>query len=446
MTAATMKESVCAAIDHRAQEIIEIGNRILGNPELGYHEHKTAKLVAERFEKLGVAYEQGLGVTGVKASLNLDSEGPTIAVLGELDALVCPTHPHADPATGAAHTCGHNAQIAMMLGVGMGLVESGVLSDLAGRVVLLAVPAEEYVDIEGRRTLREDGKIEFFGGKAELIRSGVFDDIDAAMMLHAMPRVAERKFAVGGTSNGFLAKAIRFRGVASHAGARPEAGVNALNAATLGILGVHAQRETFRDEDAIRVHFVVTKGGDLVNIIPDDVALELFVRGKTLESILDAAGKVDRALRGGAAMVGASVEIEDLPGYLPLLQDAALVDCFYANAEELVGTGNVWRSADIAASTDMGDVSHLIPAIHPVGGGYDGMTHNGSFSIVDEEMAYVMPAKALAMTVIDLLSDGGALAKRVIDAFEPKLTKDEYLSYLRGGGLPEKEGVHDRKG
>ncbi|MCK4513404.1 amidohydrolase [bacterium] len=441
MNTTSWKKQVCAAIDRRSQEIIGIGNKILAKPEVGYNEHKTSELVAEHFRRLGAEYQDGLGITGVKAYLETDNQGPTVAVLGELDALVCPMHPHADPTTGAAHTCGHNAQIAMMLGVGMGLVDSGVLADLAGCVVLLAVPAEEYVDIENRRVLREDGTIEFFGGKAELVRNGVFDDIDMAMILHAMPGVSERRFAVGGTCNGFLAKAIRFRGVASHAGARPEAGINALNAAALGILGVHAQRETFRDEDAIRVHFVMTKGGDLVNIVPDDVTMELFVRGKTLESILDAAKKVDRALQGGATMVGATVEIEDLPGYLPLLQDKTLADCFFANAEVLVGKDNVWRGGHMAASTDMGDISHLIPAIHPAGGGYAGMAHNETFAIVDEEMAYVTPAKALAMTVVDLLTDGAALAQQTIDDFSPTLTKAEYLTYLRGGELKEQNAA-----
>ena len=167
--------------------------------------------------------------------------------------------------------------------------------------------------------------------------------------------------------------------------------------------------------------------------------MELFVRGKTLESILDAAEKVDRALQGGAAMVGATVEIEDYPGYLPLVQDPILNECFLANAEELVGTDNVFRSGHMKASTDTGDVSRLIPVVHPSGGGFAGTLHNESFSVVDEEMAYVLPAKALAMTVVDLLCDGATVAQRALDAFTPTLTKDEYLNYLRGGGLPEKK-------
>ncbi len=440
MTAQVLKQKVCDAIDARAQEIIEIGRHILAHPEVGYHEEETSRLVTEQFAKLGGPIQKGLGITGVKTYLEPHGSGPTVAVLGELDGLICPTHPHADPRTGAAHTCGHNAQIAMMLGVGMGLVDSGILPQLAGRIALLAVPAEEYVDIEDRAALRREGKIEFYGGKAQLVKEGAFDDIDAAMILHSMPGVAERRFAVGGSCNGFLAKAIRFRGTASHAGARPEHGTNALNAAALGILGVHAQRETFRDEDVIRVHFVMTKGGDLVNIVPDDVRLELFVRGKTLEGILDAARKVDRALQGAATMIGATVEIEDLPGYLPLLQDKVLADSFHANAISLTGENSVWRGGHMAASTDMGDISHLIPSIHPSGGGYAGMIHNETFSIVDEEMAYVTPAKALAMTVVDLLTDDGVLAKRVIREFVPRLTKDEYLGYLRGEGLPKKDG------
>jgi metal-dependent amidase/aminoacylase/carboxypeptidase family protein len=168
-------------------------------------------------------------VTGVRADLDSGRPGPALAVLGELDGLIAFGHPHADPETGAAHMCGHNAQIATMLGVGMALVDTGAMEALAGRVVLFAVPAEEYVDLEYRARLHDEGRIEFFGGKPELVRLGHFDDVDMAMMVHASANTPERRVRVGATTNGFVAKTIRFRGKASHAGSRPDLGINALN-------------------------------------------------------------------------------------------------------------------------------------------------------------------------------------------------------------------------
>lgn len=435
MDKAKLKKQVCQSIDQRAQDIIAIGRELLHTPELGFKETKSAAYVAKVLRSLGLQPRKGLALTGVKAVLKGSAPGPSVAVIGELDALFGYGHPDANSRTGAVHNCGHNAQLAAMLGVGMGLVDAGAMDHLAGQVVFLAVPAEEYVEIEYRETLRQAGKIEFLGGKSELVRLGAFDDIDMAMLVHALPNVPEHKFVVGGTMNGFIAKRVRFLGKAAHAGARPDQGVNALNAAALAIMGIHTQRETFREEESVRVHFIMTKGGDLVNIVPEDVRMEMFVRAKSLESIRKASTKVDRALRGAAAMVGAEVEIDDLVGYLPLLQDEMLVSVFRENALTLVGEDNVRPGRHVTASTDAGDLSHLMPVVHPSGGGYEGITHGEDFCVVDEEMAYVTPAKAMAMTAIDLLYEDAAFGRRVLQIHEPQMTKDEYLSYLRGEDL-----------
>ena len=241
-----------------------------------------------------------------------------------------------------------------MLGVAMALVDSGAMDALAGRVVLFAVPAEEYVDLEYRARLRDEGRIAFFGGKPELVRLGHFDDVDLAMMVHASANTPERRIRVGGTTNGFAAKTIKFRGKASHAGARPDLGINALNAAALAIMGINAQRETFRDEDAVRVHHILTAGGDSVNVVPDDVRMELFARGRSLEAIRDAASKVSRAVTGAAQMVGAEVEILDLPGYLPLVEEQVMAAAFRENAARVLGPDQVLPGSHVAASTDMG--------------------------------------------------------------------------------------------
>jgi amidohydrolase len=432
MDKASLKARVCAAIDERSAELVDLGRQLQATPELGYKEFESAALVAQAFDRLSLAYREGLALTGIKAELAGASAGPGVAVLGELDALLCHGHPDADSQTGATHTCGHHAQVAAMVGVGIGLLDAGAMAQLAGRVILFAVPAEEYVELEYRSSLRNAGKIEFLGGKPELVRLGEFDDVDLAMLVHSMANVPARAFAVGGSMNGFLAKVVHFAGRAAHAGARPDLGANALNAAALAIMGIHAQRETFREEDTIRVHFIMSKGGDLVNVVPDDVRLELFVRARSLESIMETSGKVDRALQGGATMVGAAVDIEDLPGYLPLVQDRLLAETFRENAKALVGTDGVWPGGHVTACTDMGDLSHLMPVVQPGGGGYQGLNHSVDFRVADEEMAYVVPAKAMAMTVVDLLYEDAELGRRVVDEFEPKMTKAEYLAYLRG--------------
>src|SRR5438105_1129763 len=148
---ALLKQAVCRAIDARRDEIVELGRAIFSTPELGYKEFRTARMVEDRLRRLGVRHlETGLGLSGVKAILQGGSAGPTVAILAELDSLLSWEHPHHDKQTGAAHACGHNAQVAAMLGAAAGLVESGVLASLAGRVALIAVPAEEFVEIEHR--------------------------------------------------------------------------------------------------------------------------------------------------------------------------------------------------------------------------------------------------------------------------------------------------------
>lgn len=426
----TLKERVCQAIDRRAQEIIALGDHMFSHPELGYKEKLAAQLVDEKFAALGLSYRSGLAVTGLKARIPGRAHRLSVAVLGELDAVVCHDHPHADPITGAAHCCGHNAQTAMMVGVAMGLVDSGVMTELDGDVVMMAVPAEEYVELDYRQKLRRNGQIKFLGGKQELIYLGEFDDIDLAMMCHSESETPGRIVRVPGAgvgSNGFVGKAIRYIGQEAHAGGAPHAGVNALNAAMLGLMAIHANRETFKDADAIRVHPIITKGGDLVNIIPADVKIETYVRGRSIEAVMDASQKVNRALRAGAMAVGAEVVIDEIPGYLPLFNDQNMAALFHENAVQLLGEDNVQPANFMSGSTDMGDVTHILPGLHPMIGGVAGRGHARDYQMVDPEMAYVIPAKIMAMTVIDLLHDGAAAGLRVKQEFQPKMTKEQYL-------------------
>jgi metal-dependent amidase/aminoacylase/carboxypeptidase family protein len=318
-----------------------------------------------------------------------------------------------------------------MLGAAMGLVGAEAERHLTGRVRFLGCPAEEYLEIEYRLGLVQEGKISFLGGKQELIKIGYFDDVDAAMMVHAYSDRAEPGFLLNATGNGFMAKFVRYEGRPSHAGGEPHLGINALNAACIGIMAVHAQRETFQDKDAIRVHPIITKGGDVVNVVPADVRLETYVRGKGLDAILDASQKVDRALRAGGDAVGARTVITNIPGYLPLFQDPTLTDIAARNGRALLGEKGAQEAGFMGGSFDVGDLSHLIPLVHPFVTGTRGHIHTTGFCITDYEAAVVLPAKLMAACVIDLLADGATGARQVKQGFTPRLTKAQYLDLLQ---------------
>ena len=185
---------------------------------------------------------------------------------------------------------------------------------------MMAVPAEEYIEIEYRDGLRRDGKIEFLGGKPELVKLGEFDDVDLAMMVHTTSNSYEQQICMSGTNNGTVAKKIQFIGKGAHAGGSPHLGINALNAATLALSAIHYNRETFRDEDTIRVHPIMTKGGEAVSAVPSDIRMETFVRGRTLEAITDAGpqGEPGPASRGdGRGSPGQDSDHPRLPAVVP---------------------------------------------------------------------------------------------------------------------------------
>ena len=432
-TSADLKERIAAVVESHRDDIVEIGETIMRNPELGFKEFETAALVQRKFDELELDYRAGLARTGVKARIDTGRPGPTLALIGELDALTVAGHPQENPETHAAHACGHNAQIAGLIGAAATLSDPAILRDLSGSIVLFAVPAEEYVEVEYRHGLVQAGELEFLGGKPELIARGEFDDVDLAMMIHTHSRPDENGMAaVTASNNGCVVKQIRYLGKAAHAGGAPHLGINALYAAHIGLAAINAVRETFRDDDAIRVHPIITRGGDLVNVIPADVTLETYVRGKTTDAIDAAAVKVDRALKAGALALGAEVEIITLPGYLPLVNDGDLAELFMANQRVVHGEPQVRRQGHRTGSTDMGDVSHIMPALHPSMAGAVGSNHAVDWAIADPQMAYLEPAKALAWMAADLLGNGAQEARRVLDNFQPRMSKSEYLEYQRG--------------
>ncbi len=432
MTKEELKAALCAAIEKRLEDIRAIGMSIAEEPELGYKEVKTSAKVQEAFDRLGIAYETGFGVTGVKARLAGAGHRRTVALLGELDAIVCREHPMSDPVTGAAHCCGHNVQIANLVAVAMAVKDVDAMKYLGGDLVLFAVPAEEYVEIEYRNKLREEKKIEFLGGKAQIIAEGGFDDVDMALQMHVDPAThPEGNFQVGNTSNGFIGKLITYRGKAAHAAGAPDKGVNALNACMMGVMGVNAIRETFREDDCVRFHPIINSGGDLVNVIPDYVKMESYVRASNLPAMKDVNARINRALQAGAMALGAECDIHDLAGYLPMKPDENFRAVLRANAQKIFGAEFVTEGEHAAGSTDMGDVSHLMPVVHPWVGCVSGVLHGANYRLTDEKTAFTKTPQVLASTIVDLLWDDAAEAERICSAHKPELTKAEYLEYMR---------------
>ncbi len=428
-----IKQKLYDAIDKDKEQIIAIAEEILKNPELGYFEEKTSALIRKTFDDLEITYEYPLALTGVKATLDTKKKGPNVCIIGEMDSLICKGHPY-EGFNGEAHACGHHAQVAAMLGAAIGLKKSGVWRELCGKITFMAVPAEEFIDLSSRKALKEQEKISYFGGKQQLVYEGAFRDVDIVMMIHAQTEASETKFYSRTSNLGFMAKTVTFRGKAAH-GSRPDEGVNALNAAALAILGIHSNRDTFTEEEHIRIHPIITKGGDVVNSVPDEVCMETYVRGASFDAIRKGNEAVNRAVQGASQMIGTEVFIEDMLGFLPLKECDAVNDVMDEVAKEVLGENTLIHGVPAVGSSDIGDISSMIPTVQPSIGGFSGTIHSKDFLVSAPEVAYIGAAKILAATIVELLTNHAAKATKVIENFTPLFTQDEYIAYLKQGRI-----------
>jgi metal-dependent amidase/aminoacylase/carboxypeptidase family protein len=207
--------------------------------------------------------------------------------------------------------------------------------------------------------------------------------------------------------------------------------INALQAAMVALNALNTQRETLRNEDTIRLHGILTRGGASVNAVPAEVRYEGRVRGRNAEVIADANLKMDRCLRAGALAMGAKVHIVTIPGYLPMLNNQPMLEVFTRNAARLVGESNVATHAPTrnrGGSTDMGDLSQIMPVIHPYTTAATGTGHGADYIIQDYVQAVVQPATAMALTVIDLLAGEAEKAREILATSPPPMSKRQYLA------------------
>ena len=389
------------------------------NPETGYVEYKTSEYMAEKFIELGYELTFAGNIPGFYTVLDTGKPGPTLLVFAELDSLAIESHPDCDRATKAVHACGHHIQCASLLGVAAVLKDMQKEGLLGGKIKLCVVPAEEGIVVEQIEDFKRQGIIKYVSGKQEFMYRGFFDDCDLAFMIHTRTAKSNKnvRLVLPKGSNGVIRKVIKFMGKSSHAGIAPENGINALYSANLALNAINALRETFKDGEHLRVHPIISNGGLAVNAIPDEVIVESFVRGAKMETIKELNEKVNRALSGCAVAMGAKVHVRDRVGSEPLYDNADMQNLTLEAVDEIFGEGSVYISDEWSGgSTDMGDISTVMPALHGyIVGGVEGSLHGSDFKVVDVDKACVDSTKMQVALIKKLMENDAVKAKEIVE-------------------------------
>jgi amidohydrolase len=382
-----LKERVIAEVEARRDELIQMADRIHAQPEIAFEEFESAALLSNRLEEDGFAVERGVAGLGTAfvATAEGQGDGPTVAILAEYDAL-----------PGLGHACGHN--LIGTAAVGAGLAMKAILPELAGTIQVIGTPGEEGG-----------------GGKVIMVDAGVFDGVDAAMMIHPSSKNLTRR-----TSLTSYKIQIEFFGKPAHAAAKPDEGINALEALILTYNGINALRQHLRDD--ARVHGIITHGGDAPNIVPEYTAARFYVRAAEVPYTLEVIEKIRGCAEGAALASGARLVFSEYaPHYHNRLPNQKMYDLAEANMAAL--------GLELAApdermgSSDMGNVSQVVPSIHPyVAIGPEEMGgHTAEFCAASGSPAghegMIKGAKLMAMTAVDLLAEPAnlAVAKRAFD-------------------------------
>ena len=424
------QQQIVKNVDKYRQDILDAERWIWQQPEVGYTEWQTNAYLLEKFRSYGYEPVEAGDIPGFYVDIDTGRPGPCLAIMGELDALDIANHP--ESVNGMTHCCGHNCQCAEMVGIAAALKEPGALDGLCGKIRLMLVPAEEMIQLEFRKGLIDEGKIKYLGGKPEFMRRGYFDGVDLSLMVHT-DNNNDYDFTCQDGFNGIIAKILTYKGRSSHAGGSPEDGINAQYAATLGLDGCNALRETFRDEDHIRFHPILKGVKSAVNIIPDEMRIESYTRGKGLYAYVRANRKLNRALAAGAVALGAQLHICDMPGYATEYHDHMFMDLCQKCCEDLSGKEKVKfdHNAWSKGSSDFGDLTMVMPGVQFYANGHTGLGHGIDFCVADPERACVNPAKAELFIADALLSDGAAKAKEILAQYEPPFASiREYLDFI----------------
>ena len=380
---ASVKDRLAQEVDKRAEVLIDASHQIHAHPELCYEEHfahdiLTGLLDAEKIDVRRHAFDLETAFIA-----RAGTEGPTIAVLCEYDAL-----------PGIGHACGHN--IIGTAGLGAGVAAAVLAEEVGGRVVILGTPAEEGG-----------------GGKELLAQRGALEGVDAAMMVHPAGADLARMDVIA-----IHQMKVQYHGQAAHAAAFPHKGRNALDAAVLGYMNVAALRQHIKPNE--RIHGIISNGGDKPNIVPQFAAAEWYVRSPTLKSLERLKPRFVACLEAGAHAAGCEMEIDwQDPAYADMVDNRTMLDLYKANAATTGRTliDSTEGGPQVVGSTDMGNVSYVVPSIHPmikVAPPHLSI-HTPEFTeytaSADGDAAVLDGAKAMAMTVADLWLQPDLLAQ-----------------------------------
>ena len=377
-----VKAAAEARIDSSATRLIRLSHRIHAHPEVAWNEHQASAWVADELADLGFSVQRNLCDLPTAFAATIGTGRLHLGVFAEYDAL---------PNLG--HACGHNIIAAIAVGVGLALAP--IAEFLDATVSVFGTPAEEGG-----------------GGKIELLDRGAFDGLHAAMMVHPGPLDVARAepYAVSHSK-------IGYRGKASHAAAYPERGVNAADAFTVAQVAIGLLRQQL--DSKARVHGIITSGGEAPNAIPEVTHGRWYVRAGSLVDLAELEEKVFRCFEAGALATGCSLEIEaESKPYAEFKNNELLLERYVANATRL-GRQFVGSGSDMGmnrASTDMGNVSQRLPAIHPYIGidSLPAVNHQKEFAAhcitPAADRAVIDAAKAVAGMCIDIAGDQASRA------------------------------------
>ena len=371
---AQVKQQVCADIDSRSADLISISHEIHAHPELNFEEKFAHDILTQYIADSKLKVNRGAFELDTAFDVSVrGGDGPTVAVICEYDAL-----------PGIGHACGHN--IIATAGLGAGVALSAVAELCGGNLRLMGTPAEEGG-----------------GGKVEMARKGAFKNIDAAMMIHPSDRDLARMNAIA-----IQQLFVRFAGLAAHAAVSPDKGKNALDAAVLGYMNVAAMRQHIRPTE--RVHGIFTKAGEKPNIVPREAEMDWYVRSDTIETLQPLKARIAKCLEAGAMAADCTISFDwQKNTYADLVDNLPLLTSYVQNSAQLgrdlttdllPGTGG--------GSTDMGNLSYLVPSIHPMlqVAPHGVSLHSAQFAEFtaskDADKAVLDGAKIMAMTAIDM--------------------------------------------
>jgi amidohydrolase len=379
-----LKEQVSREIDILRDEMVRIAQSMFIRPEIGYQEYESSKLLSEFLK--GHGFEVTSNVAGMETAFfgtySQDSEGPTIALLAEYDAL-----------PGMGHACGHHLIGTASAGAAVGL--SKVFSQLKGKIAVVGCPAEE-------------GGIDNAGGKVRLVEGGYFDRIDAAMIFHPMPLTT-----VGGQTSALIGLELEFKGKAAHAAGNPWDGINALDGVLQTYNAINALRQHLKED--IRIHGIVTHGGDAPNIVPEYAVARFFVRSEDNKRLRETVVKVENCARGAALATGTELNIKRFNHlYETMNSNSVLAEVLKKNVERIgLRIEGIKKGK---GSTDFGNVSGIVPACElaiRLGNGI--VPHTKEFlNASSSEEGYnvmILGAKVMAMSAIDLLQSPDLLER-----------------------------------